>query len=139
VQQSNQNTTSAVRTKYARLEKVKRITRKRLLTKKEGERLERIRGEIKTEFASSGGRIITLDPIKTFSVPIELREVESTAPCGFRVEWFTGEDSKIKFKLCVGAGVGSKWMTFRYGNRQFCVDMAQTLEHFVNTVKKKKR
>jgi hypothetical protein len=111
---------------------------KRLLTKKEGERLERIRGEIKTEFASDG-RIITLDPIKTFSVPIELREVESTAPCGFRVEWFTGEDSKIKFELCVGAGVGSKWMIFRYGNRQFCVDMAQTLEQFVNTVKKKKR
>jgi hypothetical protein len=86
--------------------------------------------------AVSEGRRITLDPLATFPIEMELREVESTIPAGFQMEWISGEDTETgtKFEMLAGAGVGSKYLTFSYGERAFVVDMKATLEKMIEAV-----
>ena len=83
---------------------------------------KRVAGEIGVA-ASVGGRAITLDPIRTFDLTVPMREVESTLPCGLRMEWASGEHKGEEFQLTSGAGVGSRWLTFSYKGRQYCADV----------------
>lgn len=91
-------------------------------------------GEISVT-ASHDGKPVTLDPLRTFEIPVELREVESTIPCGFRMGWLDGDDKGTPFSLAAGAGCGSKWLTFSYGDRDFCVDMSDVVGSFIDTIK----
>lgn len=85
--------------------------------------------------AASGGRQITLDPIQVLSVTVDVREVESTIPCGFRQEWVDGEHNGTKFDICSGAGLGSRWLTIHYGDRSFCMDIEVFLRSFLAALK----
>jgi hypothetical protein len=72
--------------------------------------------------ASTNGRRLTLDPLRKKKLAVEVREVESTIPCGFQTPWADGElPDGTKFSLTSGAGVGSRWMTFRYKGRNFAI------------------
>lgn len=93
-----------------------------MTTKTKG-RAKRSTGEIGCS-AASNGRRITLEPIRTLRADLPFREVESTLPCGFRVEWASGDDKgKRLFQLNVGAGCGSRWGTFDYKGKQYCFDV----------------
>lgn len=95
-------------------------------------------GEIKVE-AASGGRRITLDPIRTFSIPVEVREVESTIPCGFQSVWLTASDEgKDIGNITAGAGVGSKWGTIKVGDRCYCFDAGELLAAVIEQAKETK-
>lgn len=63
--------------------------------------------------AAIGGREITLDdPIRTFTIPLEVRVVESTIPAGFQIAWIDGDDGEgTEVSLSAGAGCGSQWGT----------------------------
>lgn len=83
----------------------------------------------------SEGRRITLDPIaEPIIVETEVREVESTIPAGFRIEWISGSHEGVDFDLSAGAGVGSKYLTIRVGDRYWVVDMELWFTEFLNRV-----
>lgn len=85
--------------------------------------------------AAIGGRPLTLDPIRVLSVPVDVREVESTIPCGLRQSWIDGKDGDIKLALATGTGCGSQWLTFRYGDRSFCVDITEFVSALIDQIK----
>ena len=85
--------------------------------------------------ASAGGRRITLDPIQLLPITVDVREVESTIPCGFRQAWVDGEHNGTTFDIAAGAGLGSRWLTIHYGDRYFCMDIEDFLKSFLETLK----
>lgn len=84
--------------------------------------------------ASSGGRQITLDPLRLLPITVDVREVESTIPCGFSMEWVTGTHDGKEFDISAGAGVGSRWLTISYGGRYFCMDIEDFLRAFLDSL-----
>ena len=94
---------------------------------------KRADGEISCE-AESNGRRITLEPLQILTLAIPMREVESTLPCGFRQSWVSGDSGKKKFSLTSGAGCGSRWMTFDYAGRQFCVDIEDVVKQAIEVI-----
>jgi len=86
--------------------------------------------------ASVGGRPLTLEPIRVIPVTIEVREVESTIPCGLQIEWVSGTTPDDKpIELTAGAGMGSRWGTIHYGGRGYCFEVNQLLGAFVDAAK----
>lgn len=82
--------------------------------------------------AADGTRTpLTLDgPELTLAVTVH--EVETTIPCGYQVDWISGEDDDgIEFRLGSGAGFGSFYATFQYGDRQFSLDGRDLIRAFV--------
>lgn len=79
-------------------------------------------------------RAITLDPIRKIPIPLELHEVESTIPCGFRVSWLEGNADGKEFDLASGAGCGSPYMMFHYDGRNYCVDMRVVVDQFIEAI-----
>ena len=70
-------------------------------------------------------RKIDLDhPLQQADLPIRVREMESTIPCGLRVDWIDakGGDGYPDIDLDCGAGCGSPWIELKYGPREFAVD-----------------
>jgi hypothetical protein len=84
---------------------------------------------IKTTLQDGKRRQITLEPIHTKVLPVEWRHVESNIPCGFRLNWINGEINGEKFNLdyCVG----SPWLTFSKGNRDFCMNAKELIEALI--------
>lgn len=87
-------------------------------------KLHRAQGEIscvaETGKPGESMRRMTLDPIRSLIAAIPFREVESSLPCGLRVEWVSAEhEGKELFTLTVGAGCGSRWMVMNYGGKQY--------------------
>lgn len=85
---------------------------------------QKTHGEMAVQ-ASVNGRRMTLDPVRSAHLSIAAREVESTLPCGFRQGWVEGDVAATgkHFSLEAGAGVGSRWLTFTYDGRDFCMDV----------------
>ena len=84
--------------------------------------------------ASIGGRRITMDPLRTFPLTHEIREVESLIPAGFRQMWVEGEGPEgIRLRVSSGAG-WSPWLTFEIGAREFAVDIRDVLSALVDRV-----
>lgn len=90
-------------------------------------------GEVGVQ-ASTGGRQLTLDPIRVIPVTVDVREVESTIPCGFRMGWVDGEADGKEFDIAAGAGCGSRWLTIKYGDKYFCMDIEDFLQSFIGAV-----
>lgn len=86
-------------------------------------------GEIRVT-ADVGGRPLTLDPIRVIPVELEVREVESTIPCGFQSVWGEGEVDGQEFTLAVGAGFGSRWATIHYHGKNYCFSANGLMEAF---------
>lgn len=86
--------------------------------------------------AAVGGRELTLDPVRTIVVPLEVREVESTIPCGFQSEWGTGGVDGEKLMLTAGAGFGSRWGTIHYAGKSYAFDANQLINAFLNEIVK---
>jgi len=84
-------------------------------------------GEITVSF-SHRGRKVTLDPLREKILQVYCKEVESTIPCGLRNMWVSGERNGEDFDLDVGAGCGSPWLTFRYKEREYCINVKDILD-----------
>lgn len=83
--------------------------------------------------ASSDGRRLTLDPIRTIDISVSVREVESTVPCGFRQEWISGTSNDgHEFELY--AGVASPWLIIHVDGKQYCTDIRDLLSTFLDRV-----
>lgn len=80
--------------------------------------------------AAIGGRPITLDPIRVIPVTVEVREVESTIPCGFQSIWGEGDTGGQEYSVTAGAGFGSRWGTIQWQGRSYCFDVMQLLNAF---------
>ena len=91
-------------------------------------------GEIRVQ-AAANGRKLTLDPIRIIDLQVPMREVESTIPCGFRMGWLDGDDEGTPFSLTAGAGCGSPWLAFSYGDRDFCFDMTEFVTQLIDKIK----
>ena len=79
--------------------------------------------------ASLGSRPLTLDPLATHKATVEWREVETTIPCGFQVQWGTAAlDDGREVELCCGAGFGSNWMTAKVDGKSYCVSAEEIIE-----------
>jgi len=92
--------------------------------------------------AAVNGRRITLDPImEREPLPLPVRRVENSIPCGFRMGWLDAEDDDPKspvqeITLTAGAGCGSPWLvltiTMRDGSRiAEVVNMADVVPDWV--------
>lgn len=86
--------------------------------------------------ASVGGRRLTLDPLAEHTLPIQLREVESTIPCGFQIDWVSGEKGDEEYRVAVGAGMGSEWATIHYKGKEYCFSARSLLDAFFAAVDK---
>lgn len=87
--------------------------------------------------AAVGGRELTLDPLRTLPVVVEVREVESTIPCGFQSEWATGTaPDGTPFGIYAGAGFGSRWGTVDYRGKNYAFDIEQFFTAFMAAVDK---
>jgi hypothetical protein len=88
-----------------------------------GEALDMSEMFVSAETISNAGvrRRITLEPLHRKALAIEVREVESTIPCGFQQHWGDGKYGKKKFDMGCGAGFGSRWMTFTVGEHNYCI------------------
>ncbi len=76
----------------------------------------------------------TLNPIRTIPLQTPWREVESTVPCGLRINWVSGDKDGEEFDLESGAGCGNPWSTFSYKGRYFCIDMREVISELVEFV-----
>jgi hypothetical protein len=85
-------------------------------------------GEIRVE-ALSGGRKITLDPLEERDLKVSARRVESTLAAGFKVGWVDGTlpDGR-ELEVCVGAGVGSEWLTAHIGDKQYAISVRAIID-----------
>lgn len=84
--------------------------------------------------ADLGGTPLTLDPIRVVPVRLEVREVESTIPCGFQQVWGDASWMGRPVEITSGAGLGSRWGTITYGDRSYAFDAQQLVEAFVAAV-----
>lgn len=84
--------------------------------------------------ASSGGRRLTLDPIKLLPVKFDLSEVESTIPCGFKQHWAEGDNEGKKFEITTGAGVGSPYLTFHYEGKEYCAHLNEIVGGIIDAI-----
>jgi hypothetical protein len=92
--------------------------------------------------ASSGGRRITLDPIGMgeFTIKLPIRQVESTIPAGFQVQWGSVETEEFgEIALNAGAGVGSPygtlWLGKGEGHRNFIFNANDLINAIVDAVR----
>lgn len=91
----------------------------------------RDRHEIRVE-AAVGGRRLTLDPIREKTIEVSVREVETTIPCGFQVNHVEGQtDEGLDFEFNSGAGMGSRWMTFKYRGHYVAIDVESLIRPLV--------
>jgi hypothetical protein len=88
-------------------------------------------GEVRTTFWSNGRRITMDDFIRKGSQPIEIREVETSLPAGIQMNWVEGDNGELHFSLNTGAGVGSRWMTFHYRDRDFAIEAQDIVRAFI--------
>jgi hypothetical protein len=89
--------------------------------------------------AAVGGRELTLAPIRVVAVTLEVREVESTIPCGFQSVWGDAEGvgpdgAQHAIRLTSGAGFGSRWGTIDCDGRRFCFSADQLINAFVSAL-----
>lgn len=84
--------------------------------------------------ASSGGRRLTLDPIRELPITLTIREVESTIPAGFQMAWVTGDVNGDELEVSTGSGVGSKYGTIQYQGKRYVFDVNELVENFVAAV-----
>jgi hypothetical protein len=90
--------------------------------------------EIKVQ-AASGGRKLTLDPIRELTLTLPAKEVESTITCGFQMEWVSGADDKEReFDLTTGGGVGSMYGTFQYQDKRYCFKAEDLIRAFIEAI-----
>lgn len=99
--------------------------------------MKKFRGEEILVEASLGGRRLTLDPIRVVTVPLEVREVESTIPCGFQSVWGEAGEGDRRIELTAGAGMGSRWGTIVFRGKTYCFDANQLINAFVDELDKK--
>lgn len=85
--------------------------------------------------ASLGSRRLTLDPVAEHTLAITLREVESSIPAGFQVEWGTVDVDGDELWLGTGAGFGSGWATFRFRDKSYVISASDLVEQFLKAVK----
>lgn len=84
--------------------------------------------------ASVNGRKLTLDPISRIPITIHVREVESTIPCGFQVNFGEVDVDGHLFEVTAGAGVGSEWLTFRYKGKQYCFPISEVVGKMLDAI-----
>jgi hypothetical protein len=84
--------------------------------------------------ASSGGRPLTLDPVSVVEVPLRIREVESTIPCGFQQDWGTVEVDGEKLEATSGAGWGNQWATISFKGKSYCFSISEIVGEFLSKV-----
>lgn len=84
--------------------------------------------------ASSNGRELTLDPIQKLTLAVPAKQVESSMPCGFRVEWASGEHKGEPFEVLCGAGVGSPWMIFKYKGKEYVAEVGDIVGSFFDAI-----
>jgi hypothetical protein len=95
-------------------------------------RKQKRRGEIKVA-VESNGREITLASLHDVVLHVKAKKVESSIPCGLRIEWACGEETdgkKRKFALAVGAGCGSPWMIFETGGEYYVANVEDIVNAF---------
>jgi hypothetical protein len=88
--------------------------------------------EIRVGPVTVGGRQITLDPIRNIPVTFNIREVESTIPCGFQGQWGEGEIDGERIELNTGGGFGSRWATIHYRGHDYCFKAEELLSAFLD-------
>jgi hypothetical protein len=81
--------------------------------------------------ASVGGRKLTLDPTRVHPITIEIREVESTIPCGFQAEFGTVDVDGDELSVCAGAGFGSQWITMQFKGKSYCFPITEVISAFL--------
>lgn len=74
------------------------------------------------------------DPIRTFVLPIEVIEVESSINCGFRAQWGVVDIDGDTLEVCSGAGMGSSWATISFRGKQYAISAAKLTEAFLREV-----
>ena len=84
--------------------------------------------------AFSGGRRITLDPIKVHPITIEIREVESTIPCGFQTHWGSVDIDGDELEVFGGAGFGSQWTTIQFRGKSYCYPISEVVGAFLDAL-----
>lgn len=73
------------------------------------------RGEVRTGGWVNGRQITTDDLLNREPLPLPVRRVENSMPCGLRMGWLDAEDTDPdspvdSVTLTAGAGCGSPWM-----------------------------
>lgn len=81
--------------------------------------------------ASSGGRRLTLDPIRVIPITLNIREVESTIPCGFQTPWGEVDIDGHLLEVFGGAGFGSGWATIQYKGKSYCFPITEIVQEFL--------
>ena len=84
--------------------------------------------------ASTDGRRLTLDPIRVIPITVEIREVESTIPCGFRQMWGEVDIDGDVLQVTSGAGVGSEWATIQFRGKDYCFAISDVVASFVEAL-----
>jgi hypothetical protein len=85
--------------------------------------------------AAIGERLITLDPIRTIPITLEIREVESTIPCGLQQEWGEVDVDNDRLALTAGAGFGNGYGTITFRNRRYYWAIGDIAAAFLTAVK----
>lgn len=74
------------------------------------------------------------DPIRTFTLPIEVLEVESSINCGFRMQWGEVDVDGDRLEISSGAGMGSTWATISFRGKDYAISAPQIVEAFLREV-----
>ena len=84
--------------------------------------------------ASSGGKRLTLDPIETHTIELEIHEVESTIPAGFQQLWGSVDVNGDELELTSGAGVGSQQGTIHFRDKSYVFNSEALVEAFLRKI-----
>jgi hypothetical protein len=68
------------------------------------------------------------DPISVIEVPLKIREVETTIPCGFQAIWGTVDVNGEKLTATAGAGFGSGWATIEFRGKNYCFPILEVIK-----------
>jgi len=79
------------------------------------------------------------DPIRTFTLPIKVLEVESAINAGFRAEWGSVDVDGDELLLCSGAGFGSAWATISFQGKTYMIGAHDLVAAFLDEVRKEER
>jgi hypothetical protein len=88
--------------------------------------------------AHLGTRKLTLDPINKYKLSIELREVETTIPAGFQMEWGTVDVDGSLLEVTSGAGLGSGWACLHFKGKHYVIAVSDIVEAFLNKIEANK-
>lgn len=74
------------------------------------------------------------DPLRTFTLPIEVHEIESSINCGFRAEWGRVDVDGEELVICSGAGFGSAWATISFRGKQYAIGAHEMVAAFLDAL-----